>query len=131
MPHLDIPFDYIVGTRVERCRVRLWERPEHTVVLATESHDLRAPADDITGAAEAILTQLATAGHVRQPGSVLFIEHVDQRRLPPERRDPDCKPTGEHFEIVAFARLADQFSDPDWSPTTRANVEILVDQCLS
>ena len=100
------------------CRVRLFshaEMPSLSVLIATELPD--NPGPSVTNAIAGIAAQ-ACARFALDPRYVAFVEHYD---------DED----GERFAIVRFdLNDTPRLNRPQWSHTTRSDVEALIGQPL-
>jgi hypothetical protein len=99
------------------CGLRIARRPDRDVVLATELFE-ENPGTSVTNFCAELATRLV-AERGLDPGKLVFIEH-----------SPDTGSRlefyAESFHRVSFRRDGARFTDPDWSPLTRAEVDALL-----
>lgn len=109
------------------CRLRLFDVAEKVVAIATELDDNDGPS--VTNAAEHIAAEVCSRYSIAPPQLVWF-EHYDQRGEPVHRRGTKREKTGESFDRVTFQHNGARFTSPRWKPSTRAEVEALIEREL-
>lgn len=119
---LDTTFTFTDGLRRRgSCRIRIYQIPRKTVVIATDL----ASGPSVTNAAEEIATQVAQK-YAIDPASLTWIEHYQR----PDRRAKPGEPKGEEFDLVTFTWDGTRFVEPQWSYTTQQKVEEMIDKKL-
>jgi hypothetical protein len=104
--------------RSGRCRLRIYEIHERTVVIATDLN--RGPS--VTNAAEALATQVAQQFGLDR-ARLLWIEHYPRT----DSRPQPGTPGGEEYDLVTFEwdAVREHFHNPTWAYSHGAAVEAL------
>lgn len=118
-----------------KCRVRIYELPAYTVVIATELPD--NPGTSVSNFAEYLATMICAQYEIR-PERLKWIQHYPRRGQHdqfPEEFDlvtftfhPEAPPQEQPFWDIAYRQSPAQFhfTDPRWRRITMGEVEALI-----
>lgn len=106
--------------RSGRCRLRVYQIPGRTVVIATDQ-DI---GPSVTNAAEEIATQVVHQFRI-DPERLLWVEHY----LREDTRAGQSS-GGEEYDLVTFVWDGKQFVQPHWTYSTQRAIEELIGERL-